>query len=65
MVFLSLGNSSEDRKFYWKYKKEAEHFRTRKLVKLQLKDESEIEEGVSGQTIQKSEIPFKYSFWNF
>ena len=53
----SLGNSAEDRKFYWKNKEEAEHFRTRKFVVAEEPDELS-EEDPSMRPNQKCDIPF-------
>jgi hypothetical protein len=58
----NIGSSSEQRKFYWKYNKEAEHFRCRKF----LKKEEELEEDNIDESdytqLYKLEIPFKYSY---
>jgi hypothetical protein len=54
-----LGDSAEDRMFYWKYKEQAEYFRRRKLVREHLISSTSRRKSLS-KTFEKWEIPFKY-----
>jgi hypothetical protein len=63
-----LGKSSSDQRwFYWKYNKEAYHFRCRKFIKRDLEEEEADNIDESDYTqMYKLEIPFKYvHYWLF
>ncbi|CAI2363182.1 unnamed protein product [Moneuplotes crassus] len=58
-VIKLITNSSEQRKFYWKYQSEAEYFKVRKFIKPDQGEEEDTNDEFESIFSHKAEIPFK------